>query len=191
MKDKIDKVVEKSKNLQIKIIIAITMISILFLTFCSKNKNPIEPTQKYFEPTKLELLNLEELDSFWLADSTIEIHESNSALFRKFDGFKKSIMYSGDLKGIKVSVFATQNIAVQAMDSLINNVVCIIIKDTSETFKDLAWYSACIPNLVFTNKWNTIIETSYYHPDFDAIKGDLYNCAFEVSRRIDSLSAIQ
>ncbi len=179
---------KKMNKLQTKTILIICTIFCAIPMFCIKNKNPIKPIVKYFDAEKLESLNLDNVNSFWVDDSIKSISEYNNALFENYPGFIKGIRYSGDKKDINVSVFSTQKVAIDAMEALIKNVACIIHKDTSKSLEDLYWYTDCIPNVVFTNKWNTIIEVGYYYQKFEEIKELLYNTAIEISKRVDDLS---
>lgn len=175
-------------KLQTKILLMLYTIFCVISLFCIRNKNPIKPILKYFNADKLESLNLDNVNTFWLDDAIKNISENNNALFKYYPGFIKGIRYSGDKKNIIVSVFSTQKVAIDAMEARINNVACVILTDTSSSMEDLFWYSDCIPDIVFTNKWNTIIEVAYYHHNFEEIKEILYNTAIEISKRVDGLS---
>ena len=50
------------------------------------------------------------------------------------------------------------------------------------------WMTDCIPNAIFLNQWNTIIETSYYNENFNEVKTFLTQSISVLANRIDRLS---
>ena len=171
-----------------KFIIAIAIISTLQWLYCIKDKQLLTPQDKYFDPQNLQLLDLKNVNEFWLDDAIKDSSEYISTLFNEHPGFIKGIRYEGEIKSISVSIFQTQQMALNAMELTINDVACLIQKDTSKSGSDLWWFSDCIPDMVFTNKWNTIIEVSWYHSNFEEIKETLYETVIEIANRVDNSS---
>lgn len=167
------------------------LIFLLMLSFfinCIRDKNPIDTKLQYFNPDLLDQLDIENLHAFWLSDTSIsKTYSSSSTGVNKHD-LIKCVRYKCNNKHIGISIFPTQSSAIFSVESIIDNVACIIQKDTTNHFSDLYWFSECIPNMVFANKWNTIIEVGYYHQNFEEIKEIIYDTAFEIANRVDKLS---
>ena len=87
-----------------------------------------------------------------------------------------------------VSVYPSQTAAITAMEMTINTCASVIKKDLFKSNKDLWWSSDGIPDMVFTIKWNTIIEVGYYNQNFESTKYLLFDTAYEISKRVDRLS---
>ena len=160
-----------------------------FLSLISCEKNPSSHKEKFFDPQKLPLLSLEEVNHFWQNDSIKYISNFIDGIFNDHSGFLGGVRYSGDKNIIGVSVFKSQADAIDAMELRRNNVAAIIVPGNSdEVFKGKWWFTDNIPNAVFVNQWNTIAEVSAYHPDYEEVKTLLMETAAEIAQRIDSLS---
>jgi hypothetical protein len=159
-----------------------------FFINCIRDKSPTDTIIKYFNPELLDQLDIEYLHDFWGSDTLITKTNSNSSTAVNNQELLKCVRYKCNDKHIGISVFPTQSSAIYSVESIIDNVACIIQKDTTNHLSDLYWFSDCIPNMVFTNKWNTIIEVGYYHQNFEEIKEILYDTAFEIASRVDKLS---
>ena len=89
--------------------------------------------------------------------------------FKNSLGFIECIRLSGGEKYIGVSVFESQNLAIDALQARISSVACVIEEGTTEEIKDTWWFGDCIPDIVFVNKLNTIIEVGSYSPEFNIV----------------------
>ena len=162
-----------------KVIIFLFLIGLLA---CEKNDS------KIFNVESLDDLNLASIDGFWDAGIDIDTSYYMGALWERYTGFIGGIRLSGGEKSVSVSVFQTQEIAINAMQALIGDVACIIEEGTSDEIKDTWWFSDCIPDIVFVNKLNTIIRVSIYSLDFSAVEDTLYQTSNEISSRVFKLS---
>jgi hypothetical protein len=144
---------------------------------------------KLFPPEKLSELSLDNIDNFWANDTIDNISDYVTENFHVNPGHLASIRYSSKKgKDLSVSVFKSQKIAIEAMEERRNNVACVIETGTSDVIKGTWWFTDCIPNSVFVNQWNTIIEVSYYHDNYEEIENILYSTANELANRVDKLS---
>ncbi|MBN2103567.1 hypothetical protein JW835_05945 [bacterium] len=166
----------------------IFLLMVSFFISCIRDKNPTDTIIKYFDLALLDQLDIENLSGFWASDTLITKIDSDCSTAVNSQASVICVRYKCNNKHIGISVFPTQDAAISAMESIIDDVSCVIQKDTTSYLPDLYWFSDCIPNMVFTNKWNTIIEVGYYHQDFEEIKAVLYDTAFEIANRIDQLS---
>ncbi len=140
---------------------------------------------KYFNSNDISKIELENIDDFWENDT---INNSSDGMFDNYSGYIDGIAHRGEVKGVGISVFNTGQMALDAMESRIASVACIIIKGTSNEIEGDWWFSDCIPNIVFVKQWNTIIEVYYYENDFESINTILYRTANEIASRVDNLS---
>lgn len=164
-------------------------IIIAFLSLLNCEQFSLSHKEKFFDPQKLPLLSLEEVNDFWQDDSIKHISDYMGAIFEDHSGFIEGVRYDGDKKEIGVSVFKSQTVAMEAMELRRNNVAAIIKEgEKHELIKGKWWFTDNIPNAVFANQWNTILEVSYYHPDYEQVETLLMETAAEIARRIDSLS---
>ena len=139
------------------------------------------PEKSFFSAEKLDELKLDDFPEFY---GTGELSNYASP-FNNFYGYVDGIGYENSEKGIFVSVFESKDKAVECMESRIRTVACIIEIGTSDAVEGTWWFTDCIPNGVFVNKWNTIIEVRYYHNNFKEIEDVLYNTANEIAERVD------
>lgn len=169
-----------------KLLILLLLISV---HNCSKDSTSINLGEKYFDPQKLSQLSLEDFDSFWQGEEINNISDYITANFNTNFEFLGAIRYSSENKDIGVSVFKTRSDAVSAMEQRINQVACVIIPgDSDDLFTSNWWFTDCIPNGIFVNHLNTIIELGYYHSDYGEIEDFMIQSAAEVARRVDYLS---
>jgi hypothetical protein len=157
-------------------------IALSFLISCQEKDNE----KRFFNTDKLDELELDNLIEFYGAG----ILSNYASPFKGYYGYIDGIGYENEEKRIFVSVFESQGEALESMENRIKNVACIIEKGTSDAVDDTWWFTECIPNIVFVNKFNTIIEVGYYHDNFNQIDDILYNTANEISKRVDELSII-
>ena len=139
---------------------------------------------KIFNAESLNDLDLARIDGFWEAGIDIDTSYYMGSLFENDTGFIDGIRLSGGEKYVGVSVFKTQEIAINAMQALIGDVACVIEEGTSDVIKDAWWFSDCIPDMVFVSKLNTIIQVGIYSLDFSTVKDTLYRTANEISARV-------
>jgi len=164
----------------------ILLLFIFFLSLinCEKDSS-VNTKEKFFDPQKLPLLSLEDVVNFWDNDSL----EYCSNYFEDYSGYQDGLNLRCDEKGISVVVFVSQAKAIEAMERLINTVAFIIQPGTpNEILKGKWWFGDGIPNAVFVNQWNTIVEVYCYHTDYEEVETLLMETAAEIARRIDSLS---
>jgi hypothetical protein len=57
----------------------IFLVFILFTLNCSKEKSPLTPNLKYFNPNKLVQLDLENIYGFWTSDTIKQMSTSDHA----------------------------------------------------------------------------------------------------------------
>ena len=134
---------------------------------------------------KLDLANMPE---FWDDNSDLDTSYYMGASFESDSGFIDGIEVSSEGKGIRVSVFDTKEIALNALENRNKFVVCIFQPGTTDEISGEWWFSDCIPNIVSIIKWNTIIEVYYGNCEFDEIKNILYNTGNEIAERVHNLS---
>jgi len=139
---------------------------------------------RVFNEGSLDDLDLANIEDFWVAGINIDTSYYMGALFENYPGFVEGIRLSGGEKGVGVSVFQTHEIALNAMQALIDDVACVIEVGTTDEIKDDWWFSDCIPDVVFASKLNTIIQVSIYSIDFNTVKDTLYNTTNEISARV-------
>lgn len=144
--------------------------------------------EKFFDSDNLGLLDLANIVGFWDDDEIIDTSYYMGAIFERYSGFLEGIRLYGEDKAVWISVFSAQDTAINAMESKINNVACVIQEGISDIISGRWWFSDCIPNIVIVNQWNTIITVDYYHTDFESVESILYNTANELVKRVDNLS---
>ena len=158
------------------------------LLSCEK-KNDSIPTEKYFNPLNIDSLALKDIEGFWDdTDTNIKISDSHG-----FFGYDSCLIEarrcSGSEKGVVISVFTSKVNAIDAFEYRIQNVACIILPYNKDgDIEGKWWYSDCIPDIIFANQWNTIIEVFYYHVSYEEIEDIMYAAAKEIVQRVDSLS---
>jgi len=96
--------------------------AVLSLVSCIRDKSLISTKYKYFDPTDIPALALENMDGFWGQDSLS--YKRN--FFEHYKGCQQAIdLFSYD-RGIQIAVFTSQKTAIQAMDQLISTVSAVI-----------------------------------------------------------------
>jgi len=169
-----------------KLVILLFLITIIN---CDKDTTSINAVDKFFDPQKIEQLSIEEYDGFWQGESIKNVSENITGIFNNHPEFLAGKRYSSENKNIVISVFQTKEAAIHAMEGRINNVACVILPGNSnDLFKSKWWFTDCIPNGIFVNQWNTIIELGYYHSNYSEIEDFMIQSAAELAHRVDSLS---
>ena len=159
--------------------------ALLSLVSCIRDKSLISTKYKYFDPTDLPALALENMEEFWGQDSLL--YRRNA--FEDYEGCQQAIdLFSYD-RGIQIAVFTSQKTAIQAMEKRISTVATVIYPGSDyDILKGSWWYTDCVVSTIFVNQWNTIVEVVNHESDFDKIRLKLIETAAEVCRRIDNLS---
>lgn len=163
-------------------------IIISILSFLNCGKDLSSHKEKFFDPQKLPLLSLADVNNFWHDDS-VKHTSFMDGIFNDHPGFLGGVRYSGDKKGVAVSVFKSQADAIDAMELLRNNVAAIIIEGGKhELISGKWWHTKSPSNAVFVNQWNIIIEVDYCYPAYEEIPSILIETVAEIARRIEALS---
>jgi hypothetical protein len=120
-------------------------IFILLLVFfsifinCEHNENikncEQEEIIKFFSPEKMSELSLNYVGNFWTNDTIDHISDYVTENFHTNPGHLASVRYSSNTKVLAVSVFESQEIAIEAMEERRNNVQCLIEKGNSDLIK--------------------------------------------------------
>jgi len=159
---------------------------IIVLTFIIGCENEHEKQEKFFNPSKLDQLDLANLDGFWDDEVILDTSFNADANFKRHTGFLKGIIIYNGNKSVWISVFTDQETAINAMEIRINDVEAVIETGTSEKIQGRWWF---VKNTaVFVNKWNTIIEVVIFGGNNEDVEDILYNTANELARRVDSIS---
>jgi hypothetical protein len=140
--------------------------------------------KSYFNASKLDKLNLENLSEFY---GTKELSTYYSP-FKNFYGYVNGIGYENSEKGIFVTVFESQEKAIECMQDRIRTVSCVIENGTTDVLEHPWWYSDCLSKNIFKNQGNTIIEVNSSHDNFEEIQDLLINTINEVTARVKDLS---
>jgi hypothetical protein len=155
------------------------------LSFLNCEKFSLSHKEKFFDPKDLPRLSLEHIGNFWDTDSL----KYGSNPFVSCSTYLAGVELRGNEKRIDVAVFKSQADAINCMEGRINTVANVIKPGTSnDILKGKWWFGDGIPNAVFVNQWNTIVEVCHYHPDYEGVKTLLMETAAEIARRVDSLS---
>jgi len=158
------------------------IIIMVYITGCEKDKQH----EKFFDTENLSLLDLANIDGFWDDDEIIDTSYNMEMSFESHSGSLKGINLYSEKKLVWISVFTTRDMAIDAMESRINNVAAMIQEGTSDVINGRWWFST--PNAVFVNKWNTIIEVVIFDANNEEVKDTLYSTANELAKRVDNLS---
>lgn len=164
----------------------ILFIFVFIIVLCNCDENDSDK-EKYFNPSNLSQLSLNNLASFWDNDTIKNI----SAYFDFSADYLDGVNLSSNKKGIAVNVFSTKEKAVEAMEERINLLSSIISEGGSNgTFEDKWWYSKGINCYIFLNKYNTIIEVQYdKYQTYAENEPTIIETVLEISKRVDSLSS--
>ncbi|MBN1597339.1 MAG: hypothetical protein JW894_03530 [Bacteroidales bacterium] len=165
----------------------IVLLSLTCFLYCDK-ENKTQETEKYFDPDKLELLDLANIEGFWEQGEYIDTSYSIGSIFENRPGFLDGIRLYSESKAVWITIFSTQDSAINAMEYRINNVAGVIFEGTSDIINGLWWYSISYPAGVYLIQWNTILEIKYYNTRLDEVEPVIYNIANEVAGRVDELS---
>lgn len=167
------------------------IITTCIIAICVLSCNKKEYT-KVFNIDKIDQLDIGSYEKFW-GNEKIDtlILPSGGSLFCNLESNKGGIRYKTKnplTKFISVSVFESDSTAVSAMEFRINNVADLIQEGNSDIIKELWWQSVLSPSpAIFVNKYNTIIELSFYD-EFD--EEIVYETANQIVLEIDQLSDI-
>ena len=166
--------------MNVKIKIKIFLLSVIIIS-CNDQNEP------FFSSSDLHRLHLDKIDSFWQGD-IVEPVSSTGVLFTSRDDYiwDKAFKNENNSKIIIVTVFDSQSNAIEAMEYRIDNVAISINEGESNNLISEEWWYTY--GTVFVNRWNTIIEVYYDHPNFDEIKDLLMETASLIALRIDLLS---
>lgn len=201
-------------RLKILSLLRIVLFLICFMS-CEKDFSPIG-NKKLFHPDRLSQLSLDSVGDFWASDTINDVSDFVTANFDLHAGHLSSIRYSSEKgKDLAVSVFETQEIAIDAMEERVNNVAALIFpgdsygdwdKETYEAYRDLYWFADTQERIedrwwwsiyifgnaqrgIFINKWNTIIEAGNLYDDLsDSTRVLLEDAAIEIADRVEALS---
>jgi hypothetical protein len=171
------------------------MISFIVLAFFSCHKSdPVpnsEPVNKYFNPNDLLNLKLDSVPNFWGEGGISYTSDFVDGFFQTYPGFVKSFLAFGNpFRILGISAFNSKDIAIEAMEARINNEAGVIQEGNSDAIKGKWWFGEGGSNIVFVNKWNTIIEVEYEHSNFIEVEDILYKTAAEIAQRVDKLSSV-
>ena len=150
------------------------------------NENENEKQEKFFDSKNLNQLDLANINNFWKKGIEIDTSNSTDGIFENHSGFIEGICFSIKDRAVWISVFTTQDMAIDAMESRIPNVAGVIEKGTSDEIKGVWWYYGS--SAVFVNQWNTIIEVTIFGVNNEKLKGTVYNTANELAKRVNNLS---
>lgn len=139
--------------------------------------------KRFFNVNKLDELHLNNLSDFYGAEEL----SAYSSPFKNFSGYIDGIGYENSEGGIFVSVFETQEKAIECMQDRIRTVSCAIEIGTTAALEQPWWYSDCFPKAIFKNQWNTIIEVNSSHDSYEEIQNLFTNTIIEVSTRVKIL----
>ena len=197
------------------------MLVIFFLipfSNCEHDFSPLEPYEKFFHPKNLSKLALDHVGNFWVNDSIKNVSDYVTANFDLHPNHLSSIRYSGKTGNVlEVSVFKSQEIAIEAIEERIPEVAALIFpgdsygdwdkdiyewyidqfwsKDTQKRIKDKWWWGiygfGVQQRYIFVNKWNTIIGAVNYQDDLsDSARLHIEDAAIEIAKRVDVLSEV-
>ena len=170
------------------------MKSIVFLLFLAcifscENRNGKQ--EEFFSPEKLDLLNLANINGFWINQSIIDtsFNGGGGELFNLHPGFIEGIGLFNSDQMVWVSVFTSKDTAIIAMESRIADVASVIKEGASDDIIGKWWFLYEGENsAVFVNQWNTIIEVMFFHAYYTDVESTLFSTANELARRVDDLS---
>ena len=166
-----------------------SIISLLFLACILSCENRNGEQEKFFSPEKLDLLNLANIDGFWINQSIdTSFNGGGGEIFNLHPGFIEGIGLFNSNQMIWVSVFTSKDTAIIAMESRIADVASVIQEGTSDDIVGKWWFLNEGGNsAVFVNQWNTIIEVVLFDAKYADIEAILYNTANELANRVDEL----
>ena len=145
--------------------------------------------EKFFDFRQIYALDLASIDSFWKDDTNIDTSYRMPAAFEYDSGFIDGIRLFAHDREIWVSVFQSQDIAIDAMQKLDETSTIVIEEGDSDVIDGIWWFSDSKPyNVVFVSKWNTIINVEIRYSKFETVADTLYNTANEISRKVDHFS---
>jgi hypothetical protein len=165
------------------------LMAIVSLIACNKNDDNVKE-DKYFDAENLYQLDLASIEDYWIDGVTIDTSFYMGANFEIHPGFIGGIrLFAGNGKAIWISVFETEEDAMNAMENRRNNVACIIQTGDSDAFEKPWWFAECMDYALFVNQYNTIVEIDFSsNAPVELIKQILQEVAEEIILRIDLLS---
>ena len=82
-------------------------------------------------------------------------------------------------------LFETPEAALTYMEDRIANVACVILPGSpAELFEGSWWVTDCIPNAIFVNQDNTIIELGYRNAEYSEVEDFLIASATELASSV-------
>ncbi len=162
--------------------------ALLFFIGCQEKQEEKDVENRFFSTEKLEELNINKLTEFFGAEELRTYASPFNHCYGYVDGigYENSMRNENNGKGIFVSVFESQEKALECMQDRINTVTCTIEKGVTNEVDSIWWFSDCFSKAVFKNQWNTIIEVYRSDTDFEI----LYSTVNEVARKIDAQSRV-
>jgi len=164
------------------------LFAIIILLGCNEDNSKNE---YFFNPKELSKLELQNTNNFWGNDSIKRILDfSEDAIFNTHPEYLGGSSYQGKKGSISVTVFTSQKASIEAMEYRRNNVASIIYEGKEkDSISEKWWYGQDFSNVIFLNKFNTIIEIAYNHyPSYPENKPVLILAANEIAEKIDELS---
>jgi hypothetical protein len=169
-----------------KLFIFLFLVSIIS---CNDKSTSVKDEEKIFDVQNISKLELDNFDFFWEGEEIKDIENSKTGIFSTIDNFLESLRYNSQNKMIEISVFKSKNDAILGMETRRNNVACLIEEGDSNLFSNNKWWkSDCIPDMIFLNQWNTIIEVGCYNENYQEIETFLIQSVKELASRVDKLS---
>ena len=200
--------IEKNKKILIKTLLVI--LSLLQFTGCEGSSSPEDQT-KYFPPELLSELHLDSVGGFWANDSITHIYDHFTAQFYMHQGHLSCLHYSSKNNNrLFVSVFETEDIALDAMKDFIHTTQAIFYPsesqgdpncmerdeyfpvDIQQRIKDKWWWcNSWSPGwgAIFIFKWNTIIGADGRN-DSTGTGVRLAEAAIEIAERVNALCEV-
>ena len=164
------------------------LLFLITIIGCGKHTTTSNSVEEYFDPQKIRQLSIE-TDAFWQGEEITSISDFVTGNFNDHPDFLAGKRYSSENKVIGISVFNNKESAINAMEGRRNTVACVILLgESNDLIKSKWWYSDCIPNGIFINQKNTIIELGYYYPDYSEIEDFLMQSAAFLADKVESLS---
>jgi hypothetical protein len=167
-------------------------VALFCLVNCQEKQEEKDAGKRFFNADKLDELNINNLTGFFGTEELRTYASPFKNCYGYVDGigYENSLRYENNGMGIFVTVFESQEKALECMQNRINSVACVIEKGVTNEIDGIWWFTDCFPNAVFKNQWNTIIEVYRSDPDFENIKSVLLSEVNEVAGMVDKLSNV-
>ena len=115
------------------------------------------------EATQLQRLDLSGLTNFWQGSAPEPTQRDPSGvLFKDSAGFADARSWWTKERSIGISLFASQEAAIAAMESRTTNVASVVTRGTNTVLAAKWWYTSGIPNGIFVCHRNAIVEVECY-----------------------------